>query len=396
MPTTTPKITERPMLEPVGYHSLHPDRGIEFQLNRFLQYVGPSGLEEIRDAARQISTYPEWIATFLALAETAREQNRELAGACYDRAAHFFMTVEDPRRAGALARFLDGARRAYGLEPIAVPYADGYSLHAYELLPDGPARGTIVITGGFDEYIEELFGVVVTVAAAGYRVIAFDGPGQGVVLDAGLVMTPSWERPVGAVLDHFGLDDVTLIGISLGGGLAIRAAACEPRIRRVVAHDVLDDFLQVLARQTSPGAEPMVRALLTLRARRVINLIGRARAARKPLVAWGLQQGTHVTGTDDAFGFFAAARELNTHKVSKRVSADVLLLAGAEDHYVPVSQLQRQAGALTGARSVTTRLFTRAEGAQNHCQFGNLNLCFETILAWVEAMSNDDRAPLAG
>ena len=41
-----------------------------------------------------------------------------------------------------------------------------------------------------------------------------------------------------AVLDHFGLADVTLIGLSLGGYLAPRAAAFEERIKRVVAHDV--------------------------------------------------------------------------------------------------------------------------------------------------------------
>ncbi len=38
-----------------------------------------------------------------------------------------------------------------------------------------------------------------------------------------------------AVLDHYGLDDVTAVGISMGGALVIRAAAYEPRITRAVA-----------------------------------------------------------------------------------------------------------------------------------------------------------------
>ena len=46
-----------------------------------------------------------------------------------------------------------------------------------------------------------------------------------------------------AVLDYFALSDVTLIGLSLGGGLAIRAAAFEPRVKRVITYDVLFDFL---------------------------------------------------------------------------------------------------------------------------------------------------------
>ena len=51
-------------------------------------------------------------------------------------------------------------------------------------------------------------------------------------------MTQRWEEPVSAVLDYFHLDDVTLIGLSLGGYLALRTAAIENRISRVVAFDV--------------------------------------------------------------------------------------------------------------------------------------------------------------
>jgi predicted esterase YcpF (UPF0227 family) len=38
---------------------------------------------------------------------------------------------------------------------------------------------------------------------------------------------PAWERPVKAVLDYFNLEDVTIIGASLGGYLAPRAAVFE-------------------------------------------------------------------------------------------------------------------------------------------------------------------------
>lgn len=37
-------------------------------------------------------------------------------------------------------------------------------------------------------------------------------------------MTPQWHKPVAAVLDYFDLDDVTLLGFSLGGCLVMRAA----------------------------------------------------------------------------------------------------------------------------------------------------------------------------
>jgi hypothetical protein len=35
-------------------------------------------------------------------------------------------------------------------------------------------------------------------------------------------------------------------------------------------------------------------------------------------------------------------------------------------------------------RSLTARLFTRAEQAQNHCQVGNLELALDVIVTWIE------------
>jgi pimeloyl-ACP methyl ester carboxylesterase len=90
----------------------------------------------------------------------------------------------------------------------------------------------------------------VAIARSGYQVIGFDGPRPG-WSPGGLRPGAhrEWHRPVGAVLDHFGLEGVTIVGISLGGGLAIRAAAHEPRVARVTADDILTDFLACNLRQ---------------------------------------------------------------------------------------------------------------------------------------------------
>jgi pimeloyl-ACP methyl ester carboxylesterase len=191
------------------------------------------------------------------------------------------------------------------------------------------------------------------------------------------------------VLDHYRLDDVTAVGVSLGGGLVIRAAAFEPRIRRAVAYDILDDMTEASGRQIGPGAGPVLRALLALRARPLINRLARLSAARKPASEWGLKQGMHVTGTTTPYDFMRAARSWNTRRISGKVTADVLLLAGAEDHYVPLSQLHRQAANLVNARSVTTRVFTAADQASNHCQVGNLGLALRTINDWLASVQQD-------
>ena len=92
----------------------------------------------------------------------------------------------------------------------------------------------------------------------------------------------------------------------------------------------------------------------------------------------------HVFGTDSPAQYLRAIARYNTASVSSRVSQDVLLLAGREDHLVPIHQFTDQIASLTGARSVTARLFTRAESAQNHVQVGNLGLAFRVMQSWLE------------
>jgi hypothetical protein len=141
---------------------------------------------------------------------------------------------------------------------------------------------------------------------------------------------------------------------------------------------------------------PVLRALLAMRARGVVNAIARRAVARKPVAAWGLQQGMHVTGAPTPYDFLVATTRFNTRRVSQRVQADVLLLAGADDHYVPLTQLGRQAANLVRARSVTTRTFTAAEQASNHCQVGNIGAAMRVIQAWLEVTAISREAEKAG
>ena len=65
-------------------------------------------------------------------------------------------------------------------------------------------------------------------------------------------------------------------------------------------------------------------------------------------------------------------------------------MAGEEDHYVPLHQFHDQIKTLTNVRSLTARLFTRAEHAQNHCQIGNLALSLQVIVGWLDATITRD------
>ena len=384
---------------PVGVHRLHDDVSLDYQLNR-LSCLGGGRLDEIRDVAARIRDLDDWKREFLALAERAASEGRTQEEAAYLRAAEFMMARGDPDKSAAYERQaklfsqLHAADVESGrLRLEAAPYAGG-TLPVWSVAPapEGEARGTVVLHGGFDSYGEELYLLARAFGDAGYETHLFEGPGQGSVLRRqGIPLTTDWEHPVSAVLDHLGLDGVTLVGLSLGGYLAPRAAAYEPRIRRVVAWGVMWDFFEV-ALSTRPAAvRAVMRTLLGLRADALIDRLLARQMRRDPFMRWAVEHGTYALGSETPSANFRAMKRFATRDFSSRITQDVLLLAGTEDHYVPVSHFHRQAEALTRARSFTGRLFSAEEHAQTHCQIGNIPLALRVVIDWIEERTESDR-----
>jgi pimeloyl-ACP methyl ester carboxylesterase len=242
----------------------------------------------------------------------------------------------------------------------------------------------VILFGGFDSYIEEFLPILLALRDRDFDVIAFEGPGQGGALeDSGLPMTPDWEQPLSAIIDRLSLSNAILVGLSLGGCLAIRAASREPRVSRVVAWDALADFQEIFLSQIPAAGQWVARLLLGTDADPIINALA-SRGSHSPIQEWGIAQAMHVFGVDSPAAALRATASYRTADVSPLVRQDVLLLAGAEDHYVPRHQIYDQARWLTNASSVTTRMFTRTENGQAHCQVGNLPLAIATITAWLD------------
>jgi pimeloyl-ACP methyl ester carboxylesterase len=377
---------------PVGVHDLHSDVSLDFQLNRLATFGG-GRLEDIRQAAPRIRDLADWKREFLLLAERAQTEGRAAHAAAYFRAAEFFMPPEDPDKAAAYDQqakifreitsddFASGAVRE-----TEVPYPSGH-LPAWILAPPQGVhcKGVVVIHGGFDSYAEELFPLVRCISQAGYEAVLFEGPGQGsVIRRQGIPFTTEWERPVAAVLDHLGLDDVTLIGLSLGGYLAPRAAAFLPRIKRVVAFDVCWDLFEAGLSGRPTPLRVAIRTLMALRAGRLIDALSARQMQRDPFTRWAIEHGSYVFDVERPYDYFRRMRDFTTREISRHVEQDFLLLAGTHDHYMPLEHYHRQAKALCNVRSFTGRIFTSAESAHTHCQIGNLGLAMNVILAWID------------
>jgi pimeloyl-ACP methyl ester carboxylesterase len=334
-----------------------------------------------------VESLADWKKQFCAKATAfEKEGNTDYAMGLY-RAAEFFMHPSDPDRKMVIEKFLRffyQSKKDKNLEQISVPYENN-QLHGFRLTPTISLKGTVIIHGGFDSYIEEFYTLGAAMCEYGYEVIMFDGPGQGSTLMFGKIpMTHEWEKPVAAVLDYIKAENVTLIGISLGGYLAIRAASQEKRIQSVIAYDVMLDFFACITSRRGKAAAYFMRSLIKLQLVFVFNAAAGLMMKKDMYSHWGIAQGMHVMGCKTAYEFFFKLKQYNGYAVSSKITGDVLIMAGTEDHFVPMEQFYKQLELLTAAKSVTGRIFTVQEQAQSHCQIGNLGLAAEYMLGWIE------------
>ncbi len=368
---------------PTTYKDYHPIKELNYQFNRFAIGIRD---EDVMAIAPRIKNYTDWKRETLSIAILAEKENRLMNAACYYRLAEFFMDPHDPDKNKAYEKFTGLTNDFFKneqMEKFSIPYENGY-LPAVSIKSSGE-KGVILIHGGFDSFIEELYLAALYFKSSGYDVIAFEGPGQGAALKKyGIPMTHEWEKPVAVVLDFFKLTDVTLIGISLGGYLALRAAAFDRRISKVVAYDVMYDFIECFLNRKGPIGRYAMKFLLATRAAFILNMAISILMKIDLLAEWGIKQGMYVMGMDSSYKLFKKYENFTTKDISELITQNVLVLAGSDDHYVSMDQFHAQMKALVNARSVTGRIFTRMENAQNHCQVGNMGIAIDTIINWIE------------
>ena len=368
----------------MAYTQFHSLPHVNFQINRVFTYGEKACREkELWEAAGRISEFniDAWYEVWRDLGQRAESEERFMHAAYYYRMAEFYMPDGRPEKQEAYARFRSCFYKAVEDEPIELfeaPYG-GVVLPVMRLKAENE-KDVIVIHGGYDSFMEEFFLESKKLMERGYTVVIFEGPGQGRTLREGLKMTPKWEKPTSTVLDYMNLDDVTLVGISLGGYLCLRAAAYEPRIKRVAAYDVIYDGLGGFTRHFPAEFRRMIE---DGQADRVNEIIGEARKT-SDLVDWAVAHGLFITGTETPFDYLSVLGEFHAGEISPLIKQDVLLLAGENDHLVPLEQFDMQKNALTNARSVHGRIFTAEEGGDQHCQVGNLDLAWDEITNWVD------------
>ncbi|HWC78368.1 MAG TPA: alpha/beta hydrolase [Pseudonocardiaceae bacterium] len=372
---------------------------------------GGSDFGEVLATAERIvpgdydSWHDAWLATADRLADDAATahpvtaRDLHLRASTYYRSAEFFLHGDpaDPRINHAYERSVACFHAAVTpeVQPVEIPY-ENTVLRGYFYPAPGPEPKPIVLMhNGFDGSAEEMHFFGATAGAArGYHVLTFDGPGQPSAIHRdGLPLRPDWEHVVGPVVDYVrtrpevDASRIALLGLSLGGMLAPRAAAFEPRIGAVIAIDGVYDAASAISMLVPGSREELLVRANADEDPELDALLAQGRK-QNPTARWAADHGRYVLGvaTDREF----VARYLHFHLrdgIAERIDCPVLVCDAVNDLFFAGdehtdSEAHQLFDHLTGPKTMLE--FTEAEGADAHCHVGAQRLAVGRYYDWLD------------
>lgn len=377
------KIGNTKKLFPIGYFNFHKKQVFNYQFNRWYS-MGFANYEDLKKVAKKINSFEEWKIEMKKLAEKALSENRQKESAIYFRATEFYTFENDnPGKEYFYEKFselfYENIAKA-NIEKFWIPYKS-IELPVIRFIPKRKKKGTILIHGGFDSFIEEFYFMMKYLSDNGYEVLGFEGPGQGnVLIKQGIALDYKWEKPVKTILDYFDLADVSIFGISMGGWFCIRASAYESRIKNVIASGHAIDYMKI----PSPIARWIMMFFIKYFRKYTIKSFKKEidKGGRK---SWEIKNLMHITKKENPVEAFEYAKNLNEKNLhSEQLKQNVLLMTGKNDHFIPFKLHKMQKKALTNVNSLSERIFTKEEYADNHCQIGNIQLMLDTVINWLK------------
>jgi len=326
----------------------------------------------------------------------------------YYRSSEFFLhaTPKDPRVARAYRRSVDCYKTAAKLydppiKPVEIPY-EHTTLPGYLHRPDGSSRPRplLIMHTGFDGSAEENHWNGARAAVErGYQVLSFDGPGQfGPIHREGLPFRPDWEKVVAPVVDFAlkqrGVDPkrIVLMGASMGGELAPRAAAFEPRLAALVANDGLYDYAAPYFATIPEAQRAKVIALVKAGPSPMIDGFLEGAMKSSPVARWSIIHGMYCFGASSPSAYLHAATAYTlADGVAERVRCPTLVCDAEGDLFFK-GQPQQLYDHLTCKKTLMT--FKVEDGAGAHCEVGASRYAFARILDWVDETIGRTGKPL--
>lgn len=301
--------------------------------------VDPNDLRETMD---RITSWEGWCKEWCRTAEAHERRGEEALGRgrrltagdaflraslCYHFGQIIFFTDLDQKASAQgkkVAAYGKGMRHFYfPAERLEVPF-QGVTLPGYLRLPRNGGKGPfpcLICFGGLDSTKEDFYPFENLCLERGLATFTFDGPGQGETW-ARRKMGEGFEAAVSAVLDFLerrpevDARRLGILGRSMGGYFAPRAAALDPRVRACVSFGGTYDL--------SHWAEIERRAL-------------EGNFHFEVLVTSFM----HTYGVDDLSAMARIARGITLDDVIESLRCPLLVVHGKRDEILPPSQAQK-------------------------------------------------------
>ena len=177
---------------------------------------------------------------------------------------------------------------------------------------------------------------------------------------------------------------IALMGISFGGYLAPRAAAFEKRIKACIANGGVYDF-HMAARLTL--AEE--KSLDTPEGAEEIDNIIYDKMKSNPSFRWVMVNGMFTFQAKSPSEWLKMTRPYTMKDVAGRITCPTLIVDSEGDKDMP-GQAPRLYEALKSQKDFI--MFTKEEGAEEHCQMGAILISNARILDWLDDIMMSSKA----
>ncbi|KAF4505892.1 hypothetical protein G6O67_007795 [Ophiocordyceps sinensis] len=266
-----------------------------------------------------------------------------------------------------------------------------FDIPAIWITPSGEKkkRPTIITGFGYDNTQEELYHLIGLAALErGYNVLSYEGPGQPAVLrKQKLGFIHDWERVVTPVMDYaLGQKDVVdpssvgLVGFSLGGYLAPRAAAFDHRFAAIMALDGVWDFGSIIKNTFGPDLIKVYAAgdrakFDSLAAARFLD------PQSPSFLRWGLEQGLWAFNTRSPFDLVTRSANFSLEGVVHKIKTPVFVGEAEQDPFY-AGEARRLASRL--GKWAHLHEFKAKDAIGTHSAIGALKQQNQVVLDWFQ------------
>lgn len=260
------------------------DERVQVAINNWAPRFISNGVDpnDFQRVTRRIERWDDWNREWAACARMHEEMGEEAeAQECYISAGYHYLHAAITHHFGKFlfvahpAELQEGHQnvvRTYtrGLpyfdfpgERVEIPYEGGARMYGILRKPwHTPKAPVVILIPGLDSVKEELHNYGDDFLKRGMAVLAIDGPGQGEMEEYSL--RHDYEVPVRYAIDYLeqrtdvNATRVGLMGVSLGGYFAPRAAAFESRVKAAIANCGAYNFSEGFEKKPSLTQEAFI------------------------------------------------------------------------------------------------------------------------------------------